>query len=180
MAEGTEESLSAPGFTHLEVLKEIFLMFQQQFSGGFQKFPSLCDPQGGAPSVPQHSWVCEVQLGPPGNIWRWCVESQDLPKIHLQTLFFYPPYLITLQLDQWWPYTCQDALSEVISLHSGKRKFIKGWAWHLPCRAAVLGDGSSGGLLVQPRCVPLNWGPGESPAAPSSAPSLIFIILKAV
>lgn len=93
MAEGTEESLSAPGFTHLEVLKEIFLMFQQQFSGGFQKFPSLCDPQGGAPSVPQHSWVCEVQLGPPENIWRWCVESQDLPKIHLQTLFFFTPLI---------------------------------------------------------------------------------------
>lgn len=54
VAEGTEESPSAPNFAHLEVLKDIFVMFlQHELDDGFQKFPFLCDPQGGAPSAPQ-------------------------------------------------------------------------------------------------------------------------------
>lgn len=82
------------------------------------------------------------------NGWRWCAESQDTPKFRGPTAPPNPslsPYLIMPQLDLWWPCTCQDVLSEVISLHSGEKKIIKGWAWRLPAPC-----GCAGGCQCRP------------------------------
>lgn len=78
---------------------------------------------------------------------------------------FSSPHLAMLQLDLWQPCMWQDALSEVISLHSRERKIIKGWAWWHPHCAAVLEDGSHGGLPVPagPACNPVHWDLGRAP-----------------
>lgn len=167
VAERTEESPSAPSFMHLEVLKEIFLMFQQQFGGGFQKFPSFCDPQGGAPSVPQHSRVCDVQVGLPrnGRKPRRPLQIQSSHEHqHLQTL---------ISLCHSWtgggPACVRMPSLKLFVFTVGREKSSKPGIGVSP---AVQGDGSSGGLSApaQPCCVPLNWGPGESTAAPSQPP----------
>lgn len=89
VAEGTEESWSAPSFTPLQVLREMFLVFQHQFSSGFQKLPSLSVTLEGVLHLSlstQCSW----------NGWRRCAESQDTPKFRGPTCtgtskpFFHP------------------------------------------------------------------------------------------
>lgn len=142
MAEGTEESRSAPSFTPLQVLREMILVFQHQFGGAFQKFPSLSDPQGGAPSVPQPSRVCEVHLEWLEVVCRKPRHPQIQRSHGTSKPFFIPlPHyaaagsLVALHVSGF--------LSEVISLHSGERKIIKGWAWRLPAPC-----GCAGGLSV--------------------------------
>lgn len=103
---------------------------------------------------------------------------------HLQ-----PPFsslrLVVLLLDRQ-PCAWQDAFSEVISLHSRKRKSSKAGLGGTPAVLLHWRMAAMGGCPRRPApgCIPLNWGPGRARLLCLQPPLLcfggVFFILKAI
>lgn len=147
------------GFTPLEVQREILLIFRQQFGGGPQKFPSLCDPLRMLHLVLNTCGSLMCRQGPAGMAGGSMEKAETPPKTEAlcarppPTDFFLPSsHSSAVAAVLVW----QDALSEVISLHSRMRKPSKAGLGGLP---AVQPWGAA---RASPVCVPLNWGPGRA------------------
>lgn len=161
-------------------------MFQQQYGGGFQKFPSLCDPRGSAPSVPQHWWVCDVQLGPPRNGWGWCAESQAVPKCRGPTSIgtSKPSFSPLFSLHSWiggGPARVRMLSLKLLVFTVGREKSSKAGLGVPPAAWLLWGLAAVGAVsaAAAPLC-PFELGPWGEHCCSISSPTLFFIILKVI